>query len=171
MQGLADSRRGWKLLAQSTLMAPSGLQTPLGRTRFNDGWDGYPQARQRLLSGMSRMGLRDALVLGGDVHMHVAADLRLRPDDERSPVVASEIVTTSISSRGMGESMLAAIRDNNPDIRHARSDERGYTLLEVRPDGVSVTFRATPHPVLPDSVLRDQARFEVLAGRAGVQAA
>ena len=67
--------------------------------------------------------------------------------------------------------MLAPIRDNNPDIRHARADERGYTLLEIRPGGVMATFRATPHPVQPDSVLRDQARFEVVAGRAGVQAA
>jgi len=116
------------------------------------------------------MKLQNALVLGGDVHMNVAANLRVRPNDGQSPVVASEIVTTSISSRGMGESMLAAIRDNNPDIRHARSDERGYTLLEVRADGVSVAFRATPHPVQSDSVLRDQARFEVVAGRAGVQA-
>jgi len=170
MQGLADSPRRWKLIAQSTQMSSSGVATPLGRSSFNDAWDGYPMARERLLSGMADMKLHNALVLGGDVHMNVAANLRVRPNDAQSPVVASEIVTTSISSRGMGESMLAAIRDNNPDIRHARSDERGYTLLEVRADGVSVAFRATPHPVQSDSVLRDQARFEVVAGRAGVQA-
>src|SRR5574343_451536 len=170
MQGLADSPRRWKLIAQSTQMSSSGVATPLGRSSFNDAWDGYPMARERLLSGMVDMKLQNALVLGGDVHMNVAANLRVRPNDGQSPVVASEIVTTSISSRGMGESMLAAIRDNNPDIRHARSDERGYTLLEVRADGVSVAFRATPHPVQSDSVLRDQARFEVVAGRAGVQA-
>ena len=171
MQGLADSSRRWKLIAQSTQMSSSGVATPLGRSTFNDAWDGYPLARERLLSGIADMKLQNALVLGGDVHMNVAANLRVRPNDAQSPVVASEIVTTSVSSRGMGETMLAAIRDNNPDIRHARSDERGYTLLEVRPDGATATFRATPHPVQPESVLRDQARFEVVAGRAGVQAA
>lgn len=171
MQGLAESTGRWKVIAQSTQMSSSGVATPLGRSSFNDAWDGYPRARERLLSGLADMRLQNALVLGGDVHMNVAAQLRVRPNDERSPIVASEIVTTSVSSRGMSETLLATIRDNNADIRHARSDERGYTLLEVRPDGVSVTFRATPHPVLPDSVLRDQARFEVLAGRAGVQAA
>ena len=171
MQGLAESTRRWRVIAQSTQMSSSGVATPLGRSTFNDAWDGYPRARERLLAGLAQMAPQNALVLGGDVHMNVAAQLRLRPNDEQSPIVASEIVTTSISSRGMGETMLATIRDNNPDIRHARADERGYTFLEIRPDGVSATFRATPHPVQPDSVLRDQARFEVVAGRAGVQVA
>ena len=175
MQGLADSQREpqrrWKLIAQSTQMSSTGIATPLGRSTFNDAWDGYPMARERLLSGMAEMKLQNALVLGGDVHMNVAAQLRERPNDEQSPVVATEIVTTSISSRGMGEALLATIRENNPDIRHARSDERGYTLLEIRPEGVSATFRATPFPVQPDSVLRDQGRFEVLSGQPGVQRA
>jgi len=109
--------------------------------------------------------------LGGDVHMNVAANLRVRPNDEQSPVVASEIVTTSVSSRGMGDALLATIRENNPDIRHARSDERGYTLLDVRPEGVTATFRTTAFPVQPDSVMREQARYEVLTGQPGVQRA
>ncbi|MFM8576391.1 MAG: alkaline phosphatase D family protein, partial [Limnohabitans sp.] len=138
---------------------------------FNDAWDGYPMARERLLSGLAEMKLQNALVLGGDVHQNVAANLRVRPNDERSPVVASEIVTTSVSSRGMSETLLATIRDNNPDIRHARADERGYTLLEIRPAGATATFRATAFPVQNDSTLREQARYEVLAGQAGVQRA
>ena len=175
MQGLAESQRQdprrWRLIAQSTQMSSTGIATPLGRSTFNDAWDGYPMARERLLSGMADMKLPNALVLGGDVHMNVAANLRVRPNDEQSPVVASEIVTTSVSSRGMGEALLATIRDNNPDIRHARSDERGYTLLDVRPEGVTATFRATAFPVQPDSVMREQARYEVLAGKPGVQRA
>ena len=170
MDGLRASVRPWKLIAQSTQMSATGIATPLGRSTFNDGWDGYPMARERLLSGLADMRLQNTLVLGGDVHMHVAADLRVRPNDARSPVVASEIVTTSVSSRGMGPTMLGRIRDNNPDIRHARSDERGYTLLEVRPEGTSALFRGTPFPAMPEGVMRDQARYEVLAGQAGVQA-
>ena len=171
MQGLRASTRRWKLLGQSTQMSSSGIATPLGRSSFNDAWDGYPLARERLLSGIAEARLQDVLVLGGDVHMNIAAQLRVRPNDEKSPVVASEIVTTSVSSRGMGETLLATIREHNPDIRHARSDERGYTLLDLRPAGVTATFRSTAFPVQADSVLREQARFEVLAGRAGVQAA
>jgi alkaline phosphatase D len=171
MQGLGESARRWKVIAQSTQMSASGVPTPLGRSSFNDAWDGYPLARERLLSGLAQARMQDVLVLGGDVHMNVAANLRVRPNDERSPVVASEIVTTSVTSRGMGETLLASIREHNPDIRHARADERGYTLLDIRPGGVSASFRTTPFPAQPEGVLREQARFEVLAGQAGVQRA
>ncbi|MBM3386849.1 MAG: hypothetical protein FJY36_04180 [Betaproteobacteria bacterium] len=171
MPGLSASTRRWKILGQSTQMSATGVPTPMGRGTYNDAWDGYPRARERLLSGIAEANVQDVLVLGGDVHMNVAAQLRVRPNDERSPIVASEVVTTSVSSRGMGESVLAPIRENNPDIRHARADERGYTQVEVRPEGVQAIFRATPFPARDDSVLREQARFVVQAGRAGVERA
>jgi hypothetical protein len=133
-KGLTQSQRRWKLMAQSTLMASSGIQTPLGRSAFTDGWDGYPQARSRLLQTVADARLSDVVMLGGDVHANVAAQLRVRPGDERSPVVASELVTTSVSTRGMSPKLMAQIQRDNPDIRHARSDERGYTLIDIRPD-------------------------------------
>jgi alkaline phosphatase D len=46
-QGLADSRRQWKLLGQSTQLSSTGLDTPQGRRTWTDGWDGYPEARRR----------------------------------------------------------------------------------------------------------------------------
>ena len=48
-EGLRASRARWRLLAQSTQISTTSIATPLGRTTFNDAWDGYPQARQRLL--------------------------------------------------------------------------------------------------------------------------
>ena len=47
MPGLTSSTRRWKILAQSTQMSSSGVATPLGRSSFNDAWDGYPRARER----------------------------------------------------------------------------------------------------------------------------
>lgn len=167
-EGLSRSTRRWKLVAQSTQMSSSGINTPLGRSAFTDGWDGYPQARARLLGTVADAKLQNVVMLGGDVHMNVAAQLRAQPNDERSPVVASEIVTTSITSRGLGEKLLAQIRDSNPDIVHARSDERGYTLLEVRPEGISAEFRTTANPALADGVFRAQAKLGIRSGVAGV---
>jgi alkaline phosphatase D len=40
------------------------------------------------------------LVLTGDVHSHGASDVRERPDDPSSRLVATELVTTPIGSRG-----------------------------------------------------------------------
>lgn len=168
-QSLQSSTRRWKLVAQSTQMSSSGVNTPLGRSAFTDGWDGYPQARARLLNSVAQAGLQNVVVLGGDVHMNVAAQLRVQPNDERSPVVASEIVTTSVTSRGLGGKLLGQILDSNPDIVHARSDERGFTLLEVKPEAIQVEFMTTPHPAKTDSVFKVQARAVIRSGVAGLQ--
>jgi alkaline phosphatase D len=168
-EGLAQSRGHWRLVGQSTQISSTSVATPLGRTVFTDGWDGYTAARTRLLQALAANDKGNAVTLGGDVHMNVAADLRLHSNDESSPVVASEIVGTSITSRGMGEKTLASILASNPDIRHARSDERGYTRVDVRRDALVATFRTTPFPAQPQAVLGTQATFRVESGRAGVQ--
>ena len=170
-EGLTRSHRRWKLVAQSTQMSSSGVNTPLGRSAFTDGWDGYPQARARLLGTVAQAGVQNVVMLGGDVHMNVAAQLRVQANDERSPVVAGEIVTTSVTSRGLGEKLLAQIRDNNPDILHARSDERGFTLLDVRPDRVTADFRTTPNPAQANGVFRSQGQWVIRSGVPGVQKA
>jgi alkaline phosphatase D len=149
-------------------MSATGLATPLGRSAFTDGWDGYPLARERFLQNIADAKLQDVLVLGGDVHMNVAANLRVKPNDEQSPVVASEFTTTSITSRGMGETLAAQIRSNNPDIAHLRSDERGYTLIQVTPEVVQSEFKTTVNPVQTHAVFAAQARFTVQRGVAGV---
>ena len=166
--GLTQSQRRWKLLAQSTLMASSGVQTPLGRSAFTDGWDGYPQARARLLQTVADARLSDVVMLGGDIHANMAAQLRVQAGDERSPVVASELVTTSVSTRGMSPKLMAQIQRDNPDIRHARPDERGYTLIDIRPERLEAQFLTTPHPAQPEARLGLQGRWTVQQGVAGV---
>jgi len=166
-EGLRASRARWRLIAQSTQISPTSVATPLGRTTFNDAWDGYPQARLRLMQTIADLPQRNVVTLGGDVHMNVAAPLRLRPGDDSSPVVASEFVTTSITSRGLSENVLSMIRGSNPDLLHARSDERGYTLIDVRPEVLRAEFRTTPHPAGTQDRLNVQATFQVLADRPG----
>lgn len=170
-QGLAASDRQWKLLGQSTQMSPSSLEAPRGRQFWTDGWEGYPQARRQLLQGIADAGLRDVVVLGGDVHRFVAADLRVAPNEAASPAVASEFVGGSISSRGASRASMDALRRDNPDVVHARGDERGYALIEATPKALNCEFRATAHPVVADARFQTQARFTVEAGRAGVQQA
>ncbi len=168
-QGLAGSTRRWKLLGQSSQISSTGSNTPEGRSIWTDGWDGYPMARQRLLQGMLDADVRDVLCFGGDVHRHLAADLRPLPNDPASPVAASEFIGGSISSHGAGLASMIRMRQHNPDIAHARGDERGWALIDITPAAARCEFRATPHPALPDARLGTQARFLVEAGRAGVQ--
>ena len=167
-QGLNNSQAAWKVVAQGTQMSSTGLATPMGRSAFTDGWDGYPLARERFLQNITDAKLQDVLVLGGDVHMNVAANLRVQPNDDKSPIVASELVTTSITSRGMGETLASQIRSNNPDIAHLRPDERGFTWVQITPEGVQSAFKTTANPVQQASAFSTQAQFAVQRGVAGV---
>lgn len=165
--GLASSERAWKFIAQPTQIAPGGVRTPVGPLFYADGWDAYPAARERLMAAIAQPRVPDVVCLGGDVHRHVAANLRLNPLDLNSPIVASEFVTTSVSSRGLSEFLSGLVRKSNPDLLHMRGDERGYLLLDVSPQQVQCEFRSTPHPVRPDARLRTQARYVVERGVPG----
>jgi alkaline phosphatase D len=170
-EGLRQSQRQWKVLAQSTVIASTRINSPLGKTTYTDGWDGYPLARRRLLDAIAEAKLSDVVTLGGDVHMNVASTLRPEPNDPAVAPVASEFVTTSISSRGMSDTLLSAIKTSNPDLLYARADERGYTLLEFNTKHTLAEFRTTPHPAGTLDSLKVQARFAVEAGRIGPQTA
>ena len=115
--------------------------------------------------------MRNVVVLGGDVHRHAAANLRVTPNDAASPIVATEFVGGSLTSRGASQAAMAHMRRNNPDVLHARGDERGWALLDVRPEAVQCEFRATAHPVVAESVFSRQAAFTVLAEHAGIEPA
>jgi alkaline phosphatase D len=166
-QGLAASTCRWNVLGQGSQVCAGGVETPLGRRIYTDGWDGYPRARDRLVDAMRQARSGNVLCLGGDVHRHVAAQLRTRPNDVRSPIVASEFVCSSITSRGVSEAVMEMMRRASPDVLHGRSDERGYALIELTPSLASCEFRATAFPVAAADNLRTQARFVVQAGRPG----
>jgi alkaline phosphatase D len=87
--------------------------------------------------------------------------------DPNSPVVASELVTSSVTSRGLSEILNNWIQGSNPDLLHMRSDERGYTLLDVSAQQVLAEFRGTLHPARADARLRTQARYAIDRGVPG----
>ena len=167
--GLAGSLAAWKLVLQTTQIAPGPLPLPGTNERFlyADGWDAFPAARRRLMEAIAQPRVRDVVFLGGDVHRHVAANLRLNPLDPRSPIVASELVASSISSRGLSELLTSAMRRRQPDLLHCRSDQRGYALLELTEQRLSCDFMATPHPVSADARFSVQARYTIERGRPG----
>ncbi|CAN5677945.1 hypothetical protein BH11PSE13_BH11PSE13_22330 [soil metagenome] len=169
--GLAGATRRWKLIGQETQVSATGIDTAEGRSVWTDGWDGYPAARRRLLQGIAAAGTSNVVMLGGDVHRHAAANLRVVPNDQASPIVAIEFVGGSVTSRGASQAAMTHMRRNNPDVLHARGDERGWALLEVRPEALQCEFRATAHPVATDSVFSRQAAFTVQADRAGIETA
>lgn len=166
---LAASDTQWRLLAQATQIAPAFVDTPLGPARYSDGWDGYPQARTRLLHAIASQPLGNLVCLGGDVHRHVAARLRADPADLRSPVIASELVASSLTSRGLPQTMTEWMLSSNPDLLYARSDERGYALLDLTPQQLRCEFRATRFPVRAEATITTQSTWVVESGVPGPQ--
>jgi len=168
-----DLQRPWNLLAQQTLMARFSDEDPAGGggTAWTDGWDGYPLARQRLLSAVAERHVRGAVVLGGDVHANYVADLKLDFADAKAPVIASEFCGTSISSLGRDQARVQAALPFNPHIHLGRSDRRGYVRFSLDDKQLLAQLRTVDDARDPASALQTQARFVVEAGRPGPQAA
>lgn len=169
--GLAGSDAQWKFVAQTTQLTPWPIRSPMGTLTYAEGWDAFPAARARLMEAIAQPRVQDVVFLGGDVHRHVAANLRFDPTDRGSSIIASEIVASSITSKGMSEVATAWVKAGNPDVLHMRSDQRGHVMLDVTPREVRCVFRGTPHPVRPQSRLRTQATYVIERGRPGLRRA
>ena len=166
-KGLQESKKLWKFVAQTTEISSTRISSPFGKLTYTDAWDGYPQARRRFLEDLRRTNANNVVALGGDVHMNVAANLRLVPNDPASPIVASEFVTTSITSPGLGQSSTGLIKASNSDILHMQANERGYALINADALRVTCEFRTTPHPAQIGAPFKEQAAYTVETGSAG----
>jgi alkaline phosphatase D len=155
---LTTSPARWNVLAQQTLMAPADF----GGGRFaTDGWDGYPAARQRLVDVLASGRVKNPVVIGGDVHTFFAADLHARPGDPSSPVVAPEFVGSSITSLGPPQRRADELLMNNPHIKLARSDSRGFALVELDRRRFDLRMQRLDSPTQRDSGLATLARYVV----------
>jgi alkaline phosphatase D len=167
--GLAAAPERWNFIAQQTLMARAWV-TLDGRARFsNDKWDGYPAARDRLLSAVADNGLLSCIVLSGDEHTAFVSDLKLDFGDERAPPVASEFCGTSITTSGRRQSATDAIVRQNPHMVYGESERRGYAVFDVSAERCTARLRALEDVTDRNTGVLTAATFVVDAGRPGVQ--
>jgi len=164
-----NSRTQWNIIGQQTLLGPrhTGSAT---QSVWNDGWGGYPAARQRLIDAMRTTRLKNPIVLGGDVHQnwvgHILADYN-RPE---SPAIGIEFCGTSITSRNRAtEAELARILKHSPYFVYANATYRGYGLVEVTQHSLTTTLRAVKNVSDPNSGVMTLARFRVDAGQNKLQ--
>ncbi|MDB5742952.1 MAG: putative alkaline phosphatase [Polaromonas sp.] len=132
------------LLAQST---PEALRSNRQRELLNqrrvpynlDAWDGYPAARESVLS-LARSQSKNLVSLAGDTHNAWASNLI----DAAGQRVGVEFATASVSSPGF-ERLLplissAILSDAFPklvtDLHYAETSKRGYLVLTVTPSEV-----------------------------------
>jgi len=168
---MARSRSRWKILAQQVQMAQEDFKEGPDQGYNTDSWDGYKQSRNRVLGGLQRAGVGNAVVLTGDVHQHYAADLKANYADPQSPIVASELVGTSITSGGDGNDNVqeAALREN-PWIKY-NANRRGYVRCTLSRSQYQADFRTLPFVSKPDAPAATAASFVLEDGRPGLQRA
>jgi alkaline phosphatase D len=167
--GLARSRSRWNLIAQQTLFTAAGYDNKKDvRVHWTDGWDGYPAARERLLASIAERRAANPVIIGGDVHASFVADLRLKPGDDASPVIATEFCGTSITSQGWPDT-ADAIRRANPDIRFADARQRGYVVLDLSRRGLEARMRCVDSVKKADMSISTLASFTVAEGTPGAQ--
>jgi alkaline phosphatase D len=173
LAGLGESKATWNVLAQQVMMCRGDRDTGPGQIISMDNWNGYGPARQRLFDGVAARGVENVVVLTGDAHCSVAADLRLDLEDQDSPTLGTEFIGTSVSSGGdgadidqRGQEFLAS----NPDM-HLYSARRGYVDCTVTREAWRSDFRALPLVTTRGAEVSTIASFVVEAGSPGLQAA
>ena len=172
LDGVASSTAVWDVLAQQVFMfggnAVVGADPP---AVVVDTWDGYAGERQAVLEAAGAAA-DNLVVITGDFHSAVVADLRADPFDQSLPVVGTEFMATSISSSFFDdlaavEDLISAALTANPQIRWFDA-RRGYTVCEVTPERWLATYRAVEDEFDEASLVTEATKWEVVAGTPGV---
>lgn len=170
-QGLAGSpRTGWNVICQQTRFTTDDYLKGADRASSSDRWDGYPDARKRVIGMIARHAPRRSLIMGGDIHRNWVADVHADPFDVAAPVVAAEFCGTSLSSLpGRSQKSMDRDRAANPHCRFANSQHRGYGLVEIEREAAHVTLRAVDALSQTQPPLATLARFRVAFGEGRVE--
>ncbi len=166
--GLAQSRARWNLLAQDVLMAQLHQRNRDGEIQFwTDDWNGYPAARQRLLTHLHETRVSNPVVLSGDIHSFWSNDLKLDFDDAAAPVVASEFVTTSVSAHPPPYDVFVKFLPDNPHVHYFESRQRGYATVQIEPERITTRFASVGDATSARAGVTTLQSFVVENGRPG----
>ncbi|MGH3356847.1 MAG: alkaline phosphatase D family protein [Nocardioidaceae bacterium] len=171
LDGFRRSSAQWDLLGQQVFFAQRDADAgPQTRTSM-DAWDGYVASRDRITQGWVDAGVRNPVVLTGDVHAHWASDLRLDYDDPTSRTVGSELVCSSVTSGGDGSDAPAKSHPwlaSNPHLRFY-NNLRGYVRTTITAAAMTADFRCVERVSEPGSPAFTRATFAIVDGEPGLE--
>ena len=184
IDGLTRSKSRWNVIAQQVMMASVDFGPGVARAdprlaglqvRNVDAWDGYVAARNRLLDSVASEGIKNLVVLSGDLHSSWAADLKADFADPKSPIVGSEFTGTSITSdfpAGFISIVYAALQHpTNSHVKFFDGVSHGYVRCVVTPEQWRSDYRAVDTVLLPRATIRTLKSFVVDDGRPGTMVA
>ena len=166
LAGLGASATRWNVLVQQVQFAPK----PLGAFISFDAWDGYPFARDRIVSALRARAARDTVVLTGDLHASVVAWVPGTPPGppaSYADAVASEFLVTGISSGDLDpavNAVLAVAYGALPNMVHYEALWHGYVRHEIGRDVWRADYRSVETVAVPASPVFTSASFVVERG-------
>jgi alkaline phosphatase D len=165
----------WNVIAQQVMMSrtrfPNPTTAPLPFITNLDQWDGYAPFRARLLNFLADSKVRNPVVLSGDIHSTWMNDLVLDPDDPAAAVIASEFVSTSISSdfpAAFDAPIKATLAALNPKTRYFDGSRRGYLRVDVDRERWLTEARTVSTIATRTAPVSTTARFAVPSGKPGI---
>lgn len=146
---LADAFTAEQKAGMARIFPPFAQYIELSRfgVPFNlDAWDGYPAARERLYASAKAAGAH-LIVLTGDVHSNWMCQLT---SDNGATRIGAEIVTTSVTSPGIGDLFQSAglpksaleqpMVDANREVLWHDETARGFVIVTLTKQAVTADF-------------------------------
>lgn len=170
IDGLAKSNARWNILGQQVMMARADRAPGDDRKFSMDQWSGYDASRTRLLQSIADLKRTGTVVLTGDIHNNWANHLHVDFDKPNSPIVATELVGTSISSGGNGvdkPKYLETLLAENPFVKFHNA-ERGYVSCTVTPSDWKAEYQTVAFVDKPGAPKQTRATFHIDPTRPGL---
>jgi alkaline phosphatase D len=165
----------WNVLAQSTLFGARDNNPGKDQGFFNDGWDGYAPARQRLTDALQKNAVSNPVMLGGDVHEnwvgYLKADYSQTAAAQASAAMGVEFCGTSITSSASSAAVEKTPERlaENPHFVFADAKRRGYGIVEFTAKQLTASLRTVDDVRLKTTTPSTLAQFVVPAGRVVIE--
>ena len=161
------SKGTWNILAQQVMMALADRSKANSPANYSmDQWPGYAHERAALLKHIQDHKITNPVVLTGDIHSNWANELRIDDFKQEQAIIASEFVTTSLSSGGNGSATIRGLDEylgRNPCTKfHNR--ERGYIICDVTAKTYTTDYKVIDEVLKPGGKTTSRAKFTVEAG-------
>lgn len=170
----------WQVLGQQVMMAqltlsnaalPAGVRIPLNP----DMWDGYADARDRLLQFIQANDIDNVIVLTGDFHSSWANDVARNPYaagyNPATDSVAVEFICPGISSPFFTDPNPQVVKGleclalgTNPHTRFVDFESNGYVVIDIDRYRARGEWYHLDNVRVPDSAESLAAAVEVNAG-------
>lgn len=141
---LANSTARWKVMGNQVVFTPINTLNVLGN---EDMWDGYPAERLKIKNLIDSLSIKNFVVLTGDIHIGIAADITLQPTNGYDPATGAtafgvEFVTSSVTSSNDEaltdlpftlDQLYTVALSLNPQAKYLNLIDHGYFVLDVSP--------------------------------------